>query len=556
MPLLPPSPQASSLAAIGVQEVVIQPTNTHQQLLSSLALTYTASSDDVADVAVSEGATTNKQEDAREWSLLLASVSASGHGLLVIHQLPISAKEISTDPEHRLPIQSQRLRLSSSNVKLEFNNSAFPAIRHSIVSLTVPEQRCVKLYQIFHRPSATGARRGSTTTTSSASSVRPSRGSDTKAGKFLVTLSTAFLTEQDGDNISRRRRILDSAWINNGRAIMVLLEDGEWGVWQIEQSTTGQQNGTLARSQSGTSTIQGGSITRFSLHGSVSSNASKTKTNKLSQAAPNSVLAPMTPHTRKVRSEGLFQGSKATQSPQSDAKIQSRGWIAVTKCLAKRPKLSSSYDEALVLTYKDINHHVPSVESMLRVDSSKKGSIESSFASRFHALPSVPLSGGEISHVELLPYLSGDSDAGLFGVTPSRPAFLVSTAFSIILSLPPLPTSSVTLSDLTISKPLMTGGIVNRGSNTDQVLLDQGELDVEGMDRMLNNMASRGTTSNLLGDFGASKNNFGKSVNFQIEEDDDDPSTMDVDAASPTPARSMKRASGPPRTNAGRKLFT
>jgi len=434
VPLLPPSPQVSSLAAVGVQEVVIQPTNSHQQLLSGLALSYTSSSDDVVDVAVSEGKPTDKQEDAREWSLLLASVSASGHGLLVIHQLPVSDKGISTDSEHRLPIQRQRLRLTALNVKLGFNNSAFPATRHSIVSLTLPEQGCVKLYQIFHRPSVVGARRGSLTTTSSASSIRSSRGSDMKTGKFLLTLNTAFSTEQNDDSISRRKRILDSAWINNGRAIMVLLEDGEWGIWQIESSATNQQNGTFARDQSGVPTLQGGSTTRFSLHGSVSSNTSKTKTNKLSQAAPSSALAPMTPHTRKVRSEGLFQGSKATQSPQSDTTIQSRGRIAVTKCLAKRLKLSNSYDEVLILTYKNINHHVPSVKSMLRMESSNKGSIESSFSSRFHVLSSVPLSGGEVSHVELLPYLSTHFDTGLFEATQSQPAFLVSTAFSIILS--------------------------------------------------------------------------------------------------------------------------
>jgi hypothetical protein len=92
---------------------------------------------------------------------------------------------------------------------------------------------------------------------------------------------------------------------------------------------------------------------------------------------------------------------------------------------------------------------------------------------------------------------------------------------------------------------------------SDQALLASGELDVDGMDRILEEMGGSGLAASIS----KPMNIFTKSVGFQIDEDEDDD---DVEMASPTPAKfssfkprtSSRPAAGARNQVAQRRIFT
>lgn len=52
---------------------------------------------------------------------------------------------------------------------------------------------------------------------------------DTQANAWLCSFYTSFSRTTD-----RRKKVLDCAWCTGGRGIIVLCEDGEWGIWDLE----------------------------------------------------------------------------------------------------------------------------------------------------------------------------------------------------------------------------------------------------------------------------------------------------------------------------------
>ncbi|EDN03408.1 predicted protein [Histoplasma mississippiense (nom. inval.)] len=51
-------------------------------------------------------------------------------------------------------------------------------------------------------------------------------------GAWLITLSPEFCRNPVG--IPQRKTVVDAAWVLGGKAIMVLLSDGSWGIWDPE----------------------------------------------------------------------------------------------------------------------------------------------------------------------------------------------------------------------------------------------------------------------------------------------------------------------------------
>jgi hypothetical protein len=89
-----------------------------------------------------------------------------------------------------------------------------------------------------------------------------------------------------------RKTIIDAKWVSGGKAIMVLLCDGQWAVWDIEGVGRGSTGGLLGRQG-----FQGGSCSEYALSGYIEG-ASKARTSAAPQIA-SSKFAPMTPGTRK-----------------------------------------------------------------------------------------------------------------------------------------------------------------------------------------------------------------------------------------------------------------
>lgn len=526
-PLLPPAPGQSEPSKAGVQITRLSP-GSHQDLITSIALTYTAATDDA----------TEDSEESQKWSFLVASTSCTGSGLLLVHQVPAKGNRLATESQHMVPIRRQHLRVPLISARLSFNSSMYPAERHSTLLITLADASSLKVYQVFRQPTFNRSRRGSAGTTESVSSTRSASGLGASSGKWLITLLPEFSASAALDPNQRRKSVLDAKWILGGRAIIALLEGGEWGIWDLEAAgpVSASANQNLIKGQGNVSGTTGGSWTKFAIKGSVLSLADPSKP---ARAAPVSGtgLVPATPHTRKVQAQGLFQGAsestKQSDSPRSGS-------------ISTIPSKDTRLDEAVIINYAAQNIYIPSIVSYWESEATKKGSFAAS-SSNSLILPSLWTAGGSINNLYLLPQFPKQQSA-LFGAR-AQPNFLASTSIRLILFVSPLVDTPEDLDAST--EPTRPLPLISEG--TDQSLLQQGVLDVDGMDRLLEGMDSPPqspllpASKSLLKS--GSKPNFGKSVGFARDVDMDD--TPDL----PSPKTTSKLQSSKPKPME-RRLFS
>jgi hypothetical protein len=261
-----------------------------------------------------------------------------------------------------------------------------------------------------------------------------------------------------------RKTIVDAKWVSNGRAILVLLQDGEWGIWDIEGVGPGASQGLLGRQG-----IKGGSLSQFSLRGFIGGAAARS-------AGPpqntSSKFAPMTPGTRK--SVDLF-GSRGTLGP-------TRGEISVVEVPSSSP--TKPADESILLWLGEAFTVIPSLSKYwsanLRKNSSGPGnSFNGTLGVGMMKLENIDLRGEQCSGIELI----------------AKAAALSSTATS-------LPCDVVILGEHRLvilfagNKPVVTR------SDSRLSLLEADtngrELDVVGIDRALARMEDR-ESSGVLG---------------------------------------------------------
>ncbi|KAF6822580.1 hypothetical protein CMUS01_11031 [Colletotrichum musicola] len=151
-------------------------------------------------------------------------------------------------------------------------------------------------------------------------------------GSWLLSLFQPFTRPT-----SARKPILDAAWISHGRAVLALLADGTWGIWDVDGASP-LGGSLLGKSKSG---IKGGAITAFSASGHVEG------TGPLRNAAAgvprsngNGEFVPMTPHTRRDVVASLSTAGSLERL------VSTRGGIVVT---ALPGNGSGSADESVVL---------------------------------------------------------------------------------------------------------------------------------------------------------------------------------------------------------------
>ena len=196
-------------------------------------------------------------------TLLIASHSREVTGLLLLHTVPVDAKDgkptySSAAAGHSSSQQAQYLPSPASS--LNFND------RNSTLLLGF-KSGCVRLY-------------------SPATST------------WLLTLHTPFSapapSASPSSSHSTRKAVLDAKWVLNSKAIAVLLSDGEWGIWDIYGAGPSSSKSILSRGG-----IKGGTLTPFSLGGYIDGPPAKSS-HKTSTISTQSKFAPMTPATRKT----------------------------------------------------------------------------------------------------------------------------------------------------------------------------------------------------------------------------------------------------------------
>lgn len=552
LPLTPPAKSANDPSTWAMQVVQLPGSSGHQDFITNISITDFAEGHEEeagADRSKSRSRSgarvaskSSRPTPGEEWSFLIASTSCTGSGLLLIHRIPLNDQNrFNQSPEALFPIQRQLVRSPMSACKLSFNPCPYPSDRASNLLITLPDSGCVKVYQVIPHSTHARGRRGSGATMDSTTSSGVSiRSSSKQQGKFLVTLYSGFLPPDEGESFGRRKRPLGASWVLGGRAILALFESGDFGVWDLEAAgpPSAAQTHNLLKGQSSVSGLQGGAQARFTIRGSLTASTISALDSK-ADPSDTTVLAPMTPHTRKTRSDRLFEGRESDAIPATGITNTSRASISVTEIPQASATQSSKYaDESVLLSYGDSIFHLPSLQTFWRAEASGRGTFGASSTSKPIPLPPLRLSGQHINSISQLPL--GLSNSAI--ETTSTPAELLATTDHALLFLL-RPLSDETAPEAPLRS--LIARIPGTSSNTNELLLERGELGIDGLDNMLADMTNGNGNVRTFGQ--------SKSVAFDIVDVD-----VDVDMrrsiSTPTP-KLTGRLRGTPRAGVAAAAF-
>ncbi|EAL92972.1 hypothetical protein KXV22_006326 [Aspergillus fumigatus] len=453
LPLIPPHPTQTELTSWQVQTVSISGGVSHQEVPRGVSISFTCQEIE-SDEDVTMSPTKSDFQDSERWDLLVATHSAEASGLLLIHRIPIVEDRMYDDE-----IVSRRVYLPAPATNISFNPSTFPALRHSTL-LVAFHSGCVKVYSCFSRKPAKVSRR--------ASGPQSDFEKAETEGRWLISLYPGF--EQSPSGLVRRKTIIDAEWVLGGRAIMVLMADGEWGVWDLEGAGPGSTKGPLQR-QSSIQGVTGGSLTAFSVSGKIVGRMTgRNESGSESPVEPRPKFAPMTPSTKRVREDTLLKGTLATPTPSLC------GEISVYQTSSLRDALP---DESILLRHGTQSAVIPSLLSLWRNAIKASGTFDASNRCRVSPIQDIHLMGENftgISHLPAAARRSRDTERQDFDI-------LITSEHRIIILAPKLTEPE----DIPVSRQSTSEEAT---IEADQLMLRRGVLDVDGMDRLLSGMAS------------------------------------------------------------------
>ena len=469
IPLLPPSPQgknrpdlrdkASNLEAgksvFGEQMILLSNGTTHRSIPKGVSISMTSTPPEDLDEdevsgqspdlgrnvsrSASRSRSTHRLGDY-QWDLLIASHSADLSGLLLIHRIPILAGEAGLSPDLHIPWRTQYL--VSPTVSVHFNSALYPASRHS--QLLIAEAKgVVRILDCLPQSKAAES-------------------------SWCLSLYTDFETLQG--STSRRKLVLDAQWVLGGKAILALLADGKWGVWDLENAGPKPTEG--ANPPRNTS-IE--SLTKFALEGWVGDSLKSRTLLKSSSAKTEnrSKLAPMTPGTRKMKQQALF--TESTSQPDGPV----RGGLSVSP--VKDASNSRADDEAVLAWHGSTIAVIPSLFIHWQNKARGSGNLFGKGAKgEPRMISNIQLGGESCKKASLMP---SHHPSGSAKDEATPPEILVTGDHRLVIVAPPLVEPQVPFPP---PSPLLS-------STTDQQLLSRGDLDVNGMDRLLAGMSDSTT---------------------------------------------------------------
>lgn len=353
-------------------------------------------------------------------SLLVASHSREVTGLLLLHKVPILPiqKEGKTtfefSKDHAAPFQTQYLSTPASS--LDFSHS-------SSNLLLADKTGTIRIYS-----------------------------PDVAEGSWLLTLHTDFVAS-DAARFPSRKAILDAKWILGGKALMVLLSDGEWGIWDIEGSGPGSSKGIL-----GAQGIKGGAITPFSISGYIDGPPVKSTSRP---AAVSSKFAPMTPAARRTLEPALLTGNHG--------QVATDGQISVV--LLPKTSTTSAPDERVAFWIEDAYAVIPSLRAYWEAQTRRGGNLFSgASANKMQRVEGVNLRGERCNGL----------DQNLTGMSVGATPELIITAEHRLVIVAHLPESR---------GPPQRQRTPTLEANTNQFqIATRGDLDISGIDEMLDRM--------------------------------------------------------------------
>lgn len=459
LPLAPPHP-STEFSRLGIQTMSLDATVSHNEIPKGVSITFTCDADeedeDLSRSRSRQKTTQPSPGTTGQWNLLIATHAAEASGTLLVYRVPIeqAANGSFTMPAKGVQ-QLQRHILPAPAKSISFNPSPYPSARHTHLLVSFPDGY-VKVLAC-----------------SSVSKGSKDSNTDEKAereDKWLLTLYSGF--EKSPCALGRRKMVLDAAWVLSGKAIMTLLADGEWGVWDIEGAGPGSEPGPLV-GQTSVHGVTGGSLTAYSISGRILGSAqptSKVQSVSNDSSEQRGKFAPMTPASRRVREDTLFKGAQPLAAPSFD------GEIAVVQINSSRAALP---EESILIRHGDQIAIIPSLLSLWRNSVKATGTFDASNRCRVSPLAGIDLLGEKLNGIAHLPTPfraeTDDDERNDYEilVTAEHRLMIIGRNLSISKTRPELRAS-------------MT---VPSSADNDQLMLSQGQLDVDGMSRVLTSMS-------------------------------------------------------------------
>lgn len=334
LPLTPPSPASKSRsdfrfqftnanAGNGSWGETVRLLGGHQKPSDGVALTLDLAGNDAHDQGRTESKTSGP-------NVIIASHSREITGSLLLYRVPISSADVHFEP-------FQSIYLPSPAISISFHPSS--SGQHSSRLLVADATGVCRIYDFK-------------LLIKGAVPEEVSSESNTEQGTWLLSLYPGFQSNKSDTSTPPlhlgahagfgRKTVVDAKWVTGGKAILVLLNDGEWGVWDIEGAGPGASQGLLSRQG-----IKGGSLSEFSLTGFIEG-STKTRSSGPPQLSA-SKFAPMTPGTRK--STEPF-GGRGPSGPL-------RGQISVLEVPSNSP--TQPPEESIVFWLAESFYAIPSL---------------------------------------------------------------------------------------------------------------------------------------------------------------------------------------------------
>ncbi|KAK1833487.1 nucleoporin NUP37 [Podospora conica] len=165
-------------------------------------------------------------------------------------------------------------------------------------------------------------------------------GSFPSQGSWLLSLYAPFAR---GSVMSTTRKpIVAAEWISHGHAVLTLLADGQWGIWDIDGASPSTSSSGTGLFSKANAALRGSAITAFSASGHLEGTGPlRNPATQKSAALPGSgEFVPMTPHTRRDAIATSIAGG-------SEKLAAVHGGISITR--HAQTKATSRGDESAIL---------------------------------------------------------------------------------------------------------------------------------------------------------------------------------------------------------------
>ncbi|KAK2741382.1 hypothetical protein FQN57_005667 [Myotisia sp. PD_48] len=466
LPLTPP-PQTSTPSEYWTPMIVTLAQYSVQSIPITVATTFTCQKTEITNSdrrpqsRGRDNQSTSALRSTEAWYLLVATHITEASGKLSVYCVPLLESSGQKGHYHifkgpQFPIRQLYLQSPASGIF--FSPCQYPSENHSQLLLFF-SNGCVKVFSCLSTacsPKIGGHQLGQ------------GNGNSNSIGKWVLTLHTDF--DPSSQNVPRRKSIVDAKWALGGTGIFALLSDGEWGVWDIENSP----------STDPLSSKSAGSFGKFAITGRI---APTEGSSRPQGAAPSAIqkpaFAPQTPSTRRIREETLFRGTAHIPIQHSP-----RGEVCV---IPSMHSLEQPSDELVLIWHGARNLFIPSLSSLRRNSPKHFGTLNHSTRNKPTPIDQLHLLGESQQGIQFLLPLPSNNDA--------RPEILITAEHRLII-LAQKTSGAKKAADQSSPERVAAAG------TDDQFMLKQGELDITGMDRILTSMsganqpASRRSTQN------------------------------------------------------------